>query len=402
MSGTVADAHQTTGGLAAQLAAIVGVVVYGAGNAFMAGGLGVAGRQFGVTEIEVGFILSLGALVAVLAAPAWGYASDIWSRRQLTLIAMPVIALGPLAMALAFVYAPVLSVLALVSWLAAARLVQATFGAALVPVAQSYVAEYTSPDRRVSGMGLLSIAVSVGALLGSLLLWATAGFGIVVGFVVVAIVIALGFVATLLFLPEGRARDTALPVKETSVPLRDIWPNFVLTFFGFLAYTLVHPILGYRLMDRLDLDATSAAAQAGLLLTSSAVALTIAQAIVATRQNWNATPMLRLGGAVALLGSIAMVLLHDVIGLALAMAVVGFALGFMFPANLAVISLSAGSGAQGKVGGINMAARSLGIAAGPITGTWLYGFSPEAPFVAAAAMVAIIVALTFVPQRTVA
>lgn len=390
---------EVRGALVVQLAAIAATVAYATANAFLAAGLGVAGRSIALGEIEVGTILSAGALAAVLAAPAWGYLSESTSRRRLMLIAVPVVTLTLAAMAVGYTLAPMLPVLAVVIWLALARVVQAAFAAALIPVAQSYVAELTLPGRRVSGMGLLSMAVSLGALCGALLLWTTAGFGFLAGLITITALCAIAYLIALVFLPETRSANAA-PAEAGDVPLARIWPNFVITFFGFLAYTLVQPMLGYRLMDRMGLDSASAAGQAGLLLSVSALALIVAQTIVAIRQSWDAVAMLRIGGVCALVGSVALIYAQDVLGLALAMAAIGVALGFMLPANLGVISLATGSGAQGKVGGINMAARSLGVAAGPLTGAWLYSLTPDAPFWAAAALVAAVLALTLLPQHS--
>jgi MFS transporter, DHA1 family, multidrug resistance protein len=69
------------------------------------------------------------------------------------------------------------------------------------------------------------------------------------------------------------------------------------------------------------------------------------------------------------------------------------------PANLGMISLATGSGAQGKVGGINTATRGVGVALGPITGTVLYSLNPDAPFYASAALVTVVVVLAFVAAR---
>ncbi len=54
--------------------------------------------------------------------------------------------------------------------LGAARLIQAVFGAAVIPVAQGYMADFTERSRRVRGMGALSAAISFGTLSGSVLL----------------------------------------------------------------------------------------------------------------------------------------------------------------------------------------------------------------------------------------
>ena len=55
-------------------------------------------------------------------------------------------------------------------------------------------------------------------------------------------------------------------------------------------------------------------------------------------------------------------------------------MGFVVPANLALLSLLTGSQAQGRIGGFNTGARGAGIALGPITGTLLYRSSHACRF----------------------
>jgi DHA1 family tetracycline resistance protein-like MFS transporter len=82
------------------------------------------------------------------------------------------------------------------------------------------------------------------------------------------------------------------------------------------------------------------------------------------------------------------------------MGVLGLSLGLVLPGNLAAMSLATGSGAQGKVAGINTLALGVGLVLGPIAGTAIYqalGFT--APFWLAGAFALGIVVIAFAAAR---
>jgi len=382
------------------VAALSGVIIYTCANGFMTGGLGVAGRQLGLGDIEVGLILGLGAFVGVIAAPGWGYGSELWSRRKLMLLAVPMVALGPAIMAVVTGQFVMLSAAVAGIVLGAARLIQAVFGAALIPVAQGYVADNTQPSQRVRGMGGLSAAISFGTLSGSALLWLTGRLGVASGF---AIISALGILACLIvlaYLPHSRRPRPALPREETTLPLADIWPYLMMTLVGFTCYTTVPPIFALRLMDRFGMDGGTAAAQTGLVLTVGVVAVCLAQVLITLLNFKKPRLMLRTGSAGIFVGLAMLLLARDILAMCVSMIVVGFAVVFLAPAVLGAISLIGGRGAQGKIGGINMAARGLGSAIGPVLGTTLYQANHDAPIWGSLALVTGVFLLTFISRDT--
>ncbi|MBB3659463.1 MFS family permease [Rhizobium sp. BK650] len=363
----------------------------------MTGGLGVAGRTLGLTDIEVGLILGLGAFIGVVAAPAWGYASEIWSRRKLMLLAVPMVVLGPAVMAIVTEQFLLLSAAVSGFVLGAARLIQAVFGAALIPVAQGYVADLTKPSHRVRGMGGLSAAISFGTLSGSVLLWLTGQLGVALGFAAISVFGLFACLMVLAYLPTALPRP-ALPRRETTLPLADIWPYLVITFVGFTCYTTVPPIFALRLMDRFGMDGGTAAAQTGMVLTVGVLAVCIAQVLIAVWGFKRPRAMLRAGSTGIFTGLAMLLFASDVLAMCLSMTVIGFAVGFLAPAVLGAISLLGGRGAQGKIGGINMAARGLGSALGPVLGTTLYQINPDAPILGSLALVTIVFILTFISR----
>jgi MFS family permease len=118
----------------------------------------------GLVETQAGLILSSGAFAAVILAPAWGYASERLGRRVLMLLATALVALSPAVMAVVFGRTLALEPWAIFAVLLGARLVQSAFGAALIPLTQGYVAALTSAERRIGGMGFMTVAVTLGTV----------------------------------------------------------------------------------------------------------------------------------------------------------------------------------------------------------------------------------------------
>ncbi len=379
-------------------ATLFSVIVYTSANGFMTGGLSVAGRQLGLGEVEIGLILGSGALIGVLCAPVWGYISEVWSRRALLLLAVPMITFGPAAMAAIVGEWMVLQTTAIGLSLGVARLVQAAFGAALIPVAQAAMADFTVPARRVSGMGILSAVVSFGTLTGSALLWLTGRFGLVSGFTTIAAFGILALIGVAACMPQTSPRHE-ISREESLVPLAKVWPFLVLTFVGFTCYTTVPPIFALRLMDKFAFESGAAASQTGLVLTLGVIAVCAAQVIIAIRRNWNPTVMLRLGSIGIFAGLLLLLSAKDIGEMSAAMTVIGFAVGFLAPAILGAISLLGGRGSQGKIGGLNMAARGLGSALGPVLGTTLYHVSPDLPIIGSMVLIGGVLLLTFILPR---
>jgi MFS family permease len=378
---------------------LFGTFIYTAGSGFLTGGLGAAGRAIGLSEIDTGIILSTGALATVVAAPIWGFVSERWSRRIIAFIAIAMVSIAPGAMALVFALAASLSVGAIQLLLIGARLLQAGFGAALVPLTQSFVAQFTNAGRRVQGMGLMSVVATFGTVCGSALLYAVAKYGVSVGFAAIAGLGVIALILALVLLPEVARPPTAAAPDQRALPFMKIWANLAITVIGYTSFTMVQPLIGFRLMDRFGYDTAGAIGQAGLILAGATLALVASQGFIAVLGKWRASSMLLAGSIGVLIGLCGLVAAPNVMWMVAAMVVVGLSLGFVVPSNLGMISLATGSGAQGKVSGINTAVRGIGIALGPITGTVLYRMHMDAPFYASAALVVIVILLAVVSAR---
>lgn len=303
-------------------------------------------------------------------------------------------------MALAFCSSTALTVGALFHALLALRFLLAAFGAATVPLAQSFVATFTEERRRVSGMGLMSVAISSGTVIGSALLWAAATTGIAASLLVIAAMGAGALIVVYGFLPYSIPRTVPTSTKRAA-QIVTVLPYLGITFVGFVAYSMVVPLIGLRLIDRFGLNSDAALGMSGLALTCASLTLLLAHVGVAARPGWRAPSLLRVGSLGALGGLTMLVVATNVVLLVAAMATVGLSLGLVGPANLGAMSLASGKDVQGKVGGLNAAARGLGISVGPITGTALYEVNQDLPLIAAMALICVAFGLSFLrPDAT--
>lgn len=373
-----------------RLAVALSLVTYAALNTFLAGGLGVAGRALGLTEAMAGLVLSAGALVGMLAASLWGVAVDAWGQRAVLVVALPALAAGAVLLAVSLGAGTTL----LWPGLLLGRVLQAGFGAAMIPCAQSLAAETTAPDRRVNGMGAMAATLSLGTITGSLLLALTAASGLSPGLALLGALGGLSLVLALLGFPptprQGRRR--ALPDGKL---VRSLLPYLLVTLAGFATYSMLAPLHGLRLMDNGGLAPGEANSRAGWILLAGAVALFLAQATLARVRPRSSRRMLFLGCLVALPGLIALALSREFLSMALSVTVIGAGLGVASTANLALISLSAGEVAQGTAAGLNATFRSLGLAFGPLIGLVLYGPDTAMPFLVATVLIGAVCLASF-------
>lgn len=111
--------------------------------------------EFGADALMVGLLVSAFSIAQLLSAPFWGRLSDLHGRR-------PAILTGLLVSAVAYVIFAYADSLLL---LLASRLVQG-FGGGTIGVVQAYVADASEPHERAKGLGWLSAATSLGAVVG--------------------------------------------------------------------------------------------------------------------------------------------------------------------------------------------------------------------------------------------
>jgi MFS family permease len=126
------------------------------------------GREIGLVEVQIGAIISTSSLTLFLVSPFWGRASDIWGRRKILLIGLfgysagTVMFAGVFQMALLGYLVPLTALVLLIM----TRVANATVMAAVSPSANAYMADITTVEDRIKGMGAIGAAGNIGSILG--------------------------------------------------------------------------------------------------------------------------------------------------------------------------------------------------------------------------------------------
>lgn len=155
----------------ASLALFLALMAKAAGQSFLVVVLPPLGRRLGFTDIQTGAILSVSALLLMIAAPTWGYLTERIGRCPVLVIALAGAMHAPLAFGFIVgcrLDATMSAALALGLFLAA-RSAQTLLSAGLLPASQAYVADITAPEARAGGMGIHGAAYGFSAIIGSAL-----------------------------------------------------------------------------------------------------------------------------------------------------------------------------------------------------------------------------------------
>ena len=128
--------------------------------------LGPLGREVGLLEVQIGAIISCSSLTLFLASPMWGRVSDSWGRRKVLLIGLfgyslgTIVFAGVFQMALLAYLAPTATLVLLII----TRVANATTMAAVTPSTNAYMADITTVEDRIKGMGAVGAAFNIGSI----------------------------------------------------------------------------------------------------------------------------------------------------------------------------------------------------------------------------------------------
>ena len=196
--------------------------------------------DFGVTEPQVGHLISLYALGVVVGAPLLAILGGRLPRRSLLIALMGFYALGNLASALSPGYASML----------AFRFVAGLPHGAYFGVAALAAVAISPPEQRGRAVSLVMLGLTVAILLGNpLATWIGQVAGWRWAFVLVAVVAAMTVVLVAMFMPRDRAQSSR-PLDELRAFNRlAVWQALAIgaigfagmfSVFSYLAPTMLH------------------------------------------------------------------------------------------------------------------------------------------------------------------
>ena len=350
--------------------------------------LGPLGREVGLNEIQIGFIITCSSVIFSLFSPIWGRRSDVMGRKPVMIIGLVGYTVGTVFFASTF-YAGLngwLTGWLLFAALIFARMTQSLVMSATSPAATAYVSDITDVSNRTIGIGRIGAAHSLGTILGP----AIAYFSIVsllAPIYMAAVMTLLAAIFVMVYLPSlPIAKTTAVANKKLRYTDKRILPFMVVGIAMFTGFSVVQQTLGYYFQDKLNLTAEVTAQKVGIAMMGSAIAALIMQLIVVQRLGWSPFRLMRVGLPFMLLGFVGLTLGRDLMEFVLAMALVGTGIGMSAPGFSAAATLAVQPEEQGAVAGLISACPALGFIVGPILGGALYQFYPTSPYIVSAAL----------------
>jgi len=368
------------------------LVCIGIGQSMLFAILPPAARAIGITPFQVSTVFASSATLWVFVSPWWGRRSDVWGRRPVILLGLLGYALSMALMATIIVFGVrgLLAVSMTYPLLVASRSVFALLGSGTGPAAQAYIADRTTYAERTAGMAIINAAMGLGQTVGPALGAALAVLGLVAPLYFAAALAVVSAAVIARFLPEPE-----LPTVPDSGGGRSLgfWDArirvYLLIRVALQATSATTQItLALYLQDMLALTPTQAGQYAGIGFVMLAASGLVTQLVVVQRMRPSARLMMQLGMPLQLASFCLLV-----VGSSFALQLVGLALlgagtGLVRPGSAAGASLAVEPHEQGAVAGILGGLSVVGNIFGPLLGTGVYDFSPRAPYVLNALMMA--------------
>lgn len=363
------------------------------------------GRDLGLSELQLGLVVSPAALVFVLANGVWGALSERLGRKPIIVVAVAAAALATLAFGwiIEARLTGSISVLVVFLLLAGCRMALGALAGGLLPAAQAYIADATPSDARTPALAIIGAGFALGMVMGPGIAAATSGFGVTVPFYIIGGMAGLATLLVLLTLAEQARERSSTSKHKPATDFARLWALLSVLVLAFTSYGILLQITGFRVQDQFALSGSEATTKAGVALMAAAAGLVGTQIVVARlrlsvgRIGW----ALLAGAGVMVIGTGVLGLANDFDQLVCAMAIFGIGMGLVLPSTLGLLTMVAeAAGDQGRVGGWSGAAQGLGLVFGPLVGSITYRMEHGAPYGVASALlvIAMLVAAFGVPR----
>lgn len=365
------------------------VLATGIGQSMTFALLAPLGREVGLGEVQIGLIITCSSLVFTLTSPLWGRSCDRWGRKPVMLLGLFGYAFGLTLFASVFLFGlkGLFSGLTLYLLAISSRVLMASLMSASPAAASAYIADTTSAEQRVAGMGRLGAARTLGAILGP----ALSGLFAVLGLLApLYIAVAITLVSSILLAVVMRepARSSLRSAVKPRLKLMDgrYFPYILVGFVTFFAFSMTSQTIGFYFQDRFVLGGQATAQAVGLGMGVSALMSFLSQTFLAGRGQLSPLRLMNLGLPLLLLGYGLLPLAGSIVTLVITMGILGLGIGMVSPGYTAGASLAVGPEEQGAVGGLISACPAAGFVLGPMVGSSLYQLQPTLPYYCAGAL----------------
>jgi len=349
-------------------------------------------RDLGLSEVQVGAIFSLSALLWVVTSPYWGRSSDVWGRKPVMLIGLCGFGTSTIGFAV-FIWMGMQGMVGLAllfPLLVGVRAIFGAFGSGTMPASQAYVADRTTRAERASGVATIGAAFGMGTVIGPGVAAALIVFGLLAPFFVVGSLAFASALAIWILLPE-RTRPRERQDKTSRLKILDgrVWPFLTVGVFMAMGQSIVVQVSAFYFQDTLQLSVEDAAQMVGVGMMAMAMSTLFAQLVLIQRLNLAVQTMLRGGTVIMIIAFGLMIAGGNYATLVMALVAAGLGFGLLRPGLSAAASLSVEPDEQGAIAGFIGSTAAIGHVVNPFVALPLYQIMPEAPFILAGCLMII-------------
>lgn len=350
-------------------------------------------EQYHASAVQVTLLMASYSLAQFLFAPLWGALSDRVGRRPVLLVS---VAASALFLA-GFAAAGSLTMLFVFRTLHGAC-------AANISTAQAAVADLTPPEKRAMGMGLIGAAFGVGFSLGPWIGGEMSTFGYAAPIWLAAGLSAFNFILALIFLPETRdmqvegavphARRTMDPRRLLKVLTHPVVGLCVLlTFVTTIAFAMMESSFTLFAEHVRHLDAPTVGRYFGV---AGLVMIFVQGGLIGRLvKRFGEAPLVPVGLALLTVGMALLAYAPPPWAMVSVFVLIAIGQGISTPSLQALISKGAGANEQGFVMGANQSMSAIARVIGPAMAGLAFSRMPAAPFLSAAAILAVGFVLSF-------
>ncbi len=369
------------------------VLTIGIGQSMTFALLAPLGREIGLIEVQIGIIISSAALTYTLMSPMWGRTCDRLGRKPILLLGLTGYVGGCAAFATMFLFGfkGCLSGLGLFLAIILVRVLMASLMSAAPSAAAGYIADTTSAEQRVAGMGRMGAARTLGAILGPALSGMLAVFGLLAPLYIAA---AITLVTTVIIATILKEPKRSSPPRKNQKNLRWLdkrYRSFVITgFITFISFSMMTQTIGFYFQDRFSLNGQATAQVLGTGMMISALMSFVSQSFLVARLGLKPLQLIRCGLPILALGYAVLPFINSIPLTFLVLGGLGLGLGLIAPAFTGGASLAVGPTEQGAIGGIIASCPAAGFILGPLIGTSLYQLGQPLPYFLASLLIVLL------------
>jgi MFS transporter, DHA1 family, tetracycline resistance protein len=323
-------------------------------------------REYRVSELMVGALLSLPALCSCIAAPVWGKVSDRVGRKPIIIASQAVTLAGYIVLATAHSFV----------WIAASRIFSGC-GAGGLGAVQSYIADVTQPRQRDFAYALYGSVFGLAFILGPVLSGFLERDGFAVPFFAAAGLQVLNIALTVFFIPslakQQSSSSLVSSLKAAGMPdVRRVLVRQFLAIFAIICFLANFGLYLEHVLHRGARDTGWLLALAGV---AGGLALLLVVAPLAARIGDRRVAQLGL-----LLSAVAYAALLVVPSLFwLCLVVTAWAIGssMVEPTLTALLSMRAKAGERGAIMGVSDSVNSIALIFAPSAGAAIVTADPR-------------------------